>query len=203
MKILVEEHTYDAGLVRDICGNFEEENDNRIKVSHIGYWFSPVVNDCVLCLPKVVRDVVGSTVFGGLNPEQLLDAFSPESELTDLQAAFVRDFSLWTYRAISAYARLNPQNGIVRSSASTDISFDTEAPSGTLLDVVLAIIRFYNENRDYFMYVIRNLHSGYNRINWRRTVNKQTPVDYITLNVPPGAFSNVPLQTWSLSVRQS
>ena len=27
--------------------------------------------------------------------------------------------------------------------------------------------------------------------------------DYITLNVPPVAFSNVPLQTWSLSVRQS
>ena len=27
--------------------------------------------------------------------------------------------------------------------------------------------------------------------------------DYITLNVPPGAFSNVPLQRWSLSVRQS
>ena len=27
--------------------------------------------------------------------------------------------------------------------------------------------------------------------------------DYITLNVPPGAFSNVPLQTWSHSVRQS
>ena len=28
-------------------------------------------------------------------------------------------------------------------------------------------------------------------------------VDYITLNVPPVAFSNVPLQTWSHSVRQS
>lgn len=28
-------------------------------------------------------------------------------------------------------------------------------------------------------------------------------VDYITLNVPPRAFSNVPLQIWSLSVRQS
>ena len=27
--------------------------------------------------------------------------------------------------------------------------------------------------------------------------------DYITLNVPPVAFSNVPLQTWSHSVRQS
>ena len=28
-------------------------------------------------------------------------------------------------------------------------------------------------------------------------------VDYITLNVPSGAFSNVPLRIWSLSVRQS
>lgn len=28
-------------------------------------------------------------------------------------------------------------------------------------------------------------------------------IDYITLNVPPVAFSNVPLQTWSHSVRQS
>ena len=27
--------------------------------------------------------------------------------------------------------------------------------------------------------------------------------DYITLNVPPGTFSNVPLRIWSLSVRQS
>ena len=27
--------------------------------------------------------------------------------------------------------------------------------------------------------------------------------DYITLNVPSGAFSNVPLRIWSLSVRQS
>ena len=28
----------------------------------------------------------------------------------------------------------------------------------------------------------------------------QVLYDYITLNVPSGAFSNVPLQTWSLSV---
>lgn len=176
MKILVEAHTYDAGLVRDICGDFETETDNHIKVSHVGYWFSPAVADCVLSLPKVVQDAVGGTVFGGLSPEQLLDAFSPESGLSDRQSAFVRDFSLWTYRAISAYARLNPQSGIVRSSASADISLNEEAPNGTLLDVVLALIRFYNENRDYFMYVIRNLHSGYERINWRKTVNTQTPV---------------------------
>ena len=34
-------------------------------------------------------------------------------------------------------------------------------------------------------------------------IQKKDLLDYITLNVPPGAFSNVPLQTWSLSVRQS
>lgn len=176
MKILVEEHIYEARLVRNICGDFETVCGDSIKVSHIGYYFSPAVNDCVLCLPKVVRDTVGCTVFGGLTPEQLLDAFSLKSSLSDRQAAFVQDFSLWIYRAISTYARLNPKSSIVRSSVSTDISSDTDVPTGTLLDIVLAIIRFYNENRDYFMYIIRNLHRGYDRIDWRKTVNTQTPV---------------------------
>ena len=33
--------------------------------------------------------------------------------------------------------------------------------------------------------------------------SRELYIDYITLNVPPVAFLNVPLQTWSHSVRQS
>ena len=36
-----------------------------------------------------------------------------------------------------------------------------------------------------------------------RTLKSVLSDDYITLNVPPGTFSNVPLRIWSLSVRQS
>ena len=176
MKILVEGHSYDAALVRDVCRGFETVENGRIKVTKIGYYFNPAINDCVLCLPKIVCDASGATVLGGLPPESLIDAFSSENRLGEGQAAFIRSFSLWTYRTISAYARLNPDSDIVTKSGATENSGEPEAAEGTLLDVILEIIRFYNANRDYFIYIIRNLHSGYDRINWQKTIRTKAPV---------------------------
>lgn len=66
MKILVEGHSYDAALVRDICRDFETAADDRkIKVTKVGYYFNSNINDCVLCLPKVVSDAFGGTVRSG------------------------------------------------------------------------------------------------------------------------------------------
>ena len=36
MKVLVEGHSYDAALVRDICRDFETVENERIKVTKIG-----------------------------------------------------------------------------------------------------------------------------------------------------------------------
>ena len=38
------------------------------------------------------------------------------------------------------------------------------------------LIKFYNENKDYFMYIIKNIHSGYDRVNWRKTISRKTPI---------------------------
>lgn len=176
MKILVEGHSYDAALVRDICRDFETVENGRIKVTKIGYYFNSAINDCVLCLPKIVCDASGATVFGGLPPENLIDAFSSENQLSEEQTEFIRSFSLWTYRAISAYARLNPDSDIVTKSGATESSGEPDVAEGTLLDVILDIIRFFNANRDYFIYIIRNLHSGYDRINWQKTIRTKAPV---------------------------
>ena len=177
MKILVEGHSYDAALVRDICRDFETAENGRIKVTKVGYYFNPAISDCVLCLPKVVCDASGATVLGGLTPESLIDTFSHENQLNENQTAFARSFSLWTYRAISTYARLNPDSDIVtKSSDAVETAPEDDAAEGTLLDVILEIIRFYNANRDYFIYIIRNLHSGYDRINWQKTIRTKAPV---------------------------
>ena len=176
MKVLVEGHSYDAALVRDICRDFETVENERIKVTKIGYYFNSAINDCVLCLPKIVCDASGATVFGGLSPENLIDAFSSENQLSEEQTEFIRSFSLWTYRAISAYARLNPDSDIVTKSGAAESHGGPDAAEGTLLDVILDIIRFFNANRDYFIYIIRNLHSGYDRINWQKTIQTKAPV---------------------------
>lgn len=180
MKILVEEHTYPQSLVEKICGNFEQAKDGFIKVSKVGYYFNPSINDCVICLPKVIRDSTtdGSvTYLGGIKAEDLIDAFSFEcTTINDIQKEFVQSFSLWSYRTISTYTRLNPTSTIITHAASTAYSSSEDVISGTLLDTIFAIIEFYNRNRDYFMYIIKNLHKGYNKINWQKTVTHGMPL---------------------------
>ena len=183
MKILIEEQYYPADVVRDLCGDFREPNkDGNLKASRVGYFFNHKVSDCVICLPKVVifKEDGIHKAFGKYEPQEIVNAFSSDTEdeknqckLDERAQAFIKDFALWSYRTISTYTRLNPESGIVHQSGSAKSEDSTQ---GTLLDVILMLIKFYNENKDYFMYVIKNIHSGYDRVNWRKTISRKTPI---------------------------
>lgn len=176
MKILIEGHSYQHSHIEDICGGFERAENGNVKISKVGYFFNPRIGDCVICLPKVIKDYRRETYLGGITAEDMIDAFSSKNRLNDIQREFVQNFSLWSYRTISTYAQLNADSSIVSKSDSSAFSNSKESVSGTLLDVIFAIIEFYNHNKDYFMYVIKNLHSGYDRINWRKTISHKTPI---------------------------
>lgn len=183
MKILIEEQYYPADLARALCGDLGEPNkDGNLKVSRVGYFFNHKVSDCVICLPKVVmfKEDGVHKAFGKYEPQEIVNAFSSDIEdekneckLDERAQAFVKDFALWSYRTISTYARLNPQSEIIYRSGSAKSEDSTQ---GTLLDVILMLIKFYNENKDYFMYIIKNIHSGYDRVNWRKTISRKTPI---------------------------
>ena len=176
MKILIEGHSYQQSRIEEICGGFETAENGCIKVSKVGYFFNPTIGDCVICLPKVIKDHGKETYLGGLSAEDMIDAFSSESRLNDTQREFIQNFSLWSYRTISTFAQLNSDSTIVIRSNSSAFPNSEESVPGTLLDVIFAIIEFYNRNKDYFMYIIKNLHSGYDRINWRKTISHKPPV---------------------------
>ena len=147
MKILVEEHTYsNVSQINEICGNFNVLQDN--KVSKVGYFFNPTINDCVICLPKVIKDAAGTTILGGLSPENIIDVFSEDNDnkINETQKEFVQNFSLWSYRTISTFHKLNPQSSIVSYASSTRDKIDENNTYGTLLDVIFAIVQFYNKN---------------------------------------------------------
>ena len=183
MKILIEEQYYPADNVRDLCGDFGKPNsEGKIKVSGVGYFFNKKTSDCVICLPKVVmvkkNDVYKA--FGQYEPKDIIDTFftaeasnDKEIKLKDRARSFIKDFALWSYRTISTYARLNPKSNIVYQSGSAKVENSTD---GTLLDIILMLVKFYNENKDYFMYIIKNIHSGYDRVNWRKTISRKTPI---------------------------
>ncbi len=177
MKILIEGHSYDQALVKEICGGFENAENGKIKITKVGYYFNPRINDCVICLPKVVMNPNGLTAFENIPPRDLINVFDTDkASLSELQKDFIQSFSLWSYRTISTFAQLNPKSKIVKTAESTNKAPTTDSIQGTILDVIFEIIRFYNANKDYFMYIIKNLHSGYDRINWRKTISSKTPI---------------------------
>ena len=183
MKILIEEQYYPAELARNLCGDFGEPNkDGNLKVSRVGYFFNHKVSDCVICLPKVVmfKEQGIHKAFGKYEPQEIVNAFSSDTEdekneckLEERAQSFIKDFALWSYRTISTYARLNPESEIVYRSSSAKSEDSTQ---GTLLDVTLMLIKFYHENKEYFMYIIKNIHIGYDRVDWRKTISRKTPI---------------------------
>ena len=42
--------------------------------------------------------------------------------------------------------------------------------SNTFLDILLSLEQFYKDNQDFFFFVIKNQHSGHNKINWTKTI---------------------------------
>ena len=43
--------------------------------------------------------------------------------------------------------------------------------ANTYLDIILSLIQFNQENQDFFLYTVKNIHSGHNKINWTRTLS--------------------------------
>ena len=55
--------------------------------------------------------------------------------------------------------------------------------SNTLLDVILSLIRFNKENQQFFTFILKNLHSGFNKINWGKTIATATSFEERTQKV--------------------
>ena len=48
--------------------------------------------------------------------------------------------------------------------------------SNTYLEVLLALIEFNRNNQNFFMTILKNIHSGHNKINWTRTIARSVAI---------------------------
>lgn len=184
MKLLIEEYQYNAKDVVDVLdGLFTlQDVDNKISVSYVGYYYNPSekVRDCVFVLPKVLIDENG-LVFGKYEPASLIHLDKNEQEDEDKrlkphERKFLYEFAVWIHRAIVVYNTANENNGIVLRRQIESDGSGAKKESNTLLDVILALIRFNKENRSFFTFILKNIHSGYNKINWNKTISGTTAV---------------------------
>lgn len=177
MKLLIEEYQYDVADVEDVLeGLFTlQDIDRKVSVSYVGYFYNPnvKVRDVVFILPKVLIDERG-LVFGKYEPRDLINLDDAELE-DERHRKFIYEFAVWIHRAIVVYNDSHEKNSIVLHRLIQDEGKGSQKKkSNTLLDVILSLIRFNKEHQQFFTFILKNLHSGFNKINWVKTIAHTT-----------------------------
>lgn len=180
MRILIEEYRYDVARVKDVLHGIDalENIEGKVSIHYVGYYYNTLLRDCVFILPKVLlRDVDGQELaFGKYPPEDIanLDVNNP---LDKSERDFIYKFAVWIYRAISVYKNSKGcDTGIIYHTQIAQMGRGRRRLSNTYLDILLQLLQFNRDNQDFFFFILKNLHSGLNKINWTRTISCETAI---------------------------
>lgn len=174
MKLFIEGHEYkdeaSKALLKRIL-NFEQ--GGVYSTDMVGYYYSNDVKDTVFFLPKVVMDR-NNLVFSHCTPEKIIDlqAALDNKDINDDEYRFIYGLSVWIYRAINVF-RHTADDQHRKILLYRDIPSDTMSGQyvyNTFLDILISLQRFNDENQNYFTFVLKNIHSGFNKINWTKTI---------------------------------
>ena len=153
---------------------------------YVGYCYSKAAKDVIFFLPKVVltgernEENEDDTIFGA-SPQDIID-FSSDTikekfteEGSKEYKEFLSTLSIWIYRTISVYKETHNDN-ILESKEYQGESRGKKIKHNTLLDVIIALRDFNKNNQDYFTFIAKNVHSGFNKIQWQITITSTNPI---------------------------
>ena len=189
MRILIEEYQYKYEDVCDVLKGLGvlQDVEGKVSLSYVGYYFNddPDVNDCVFILPKVLLEgeFGKEKVFGHIEPRDLINAEDCK-DLTTEEHTFIYNLSVWIYRAITVFRdhefdRVEDgkrQSSIVLYKQAPMMGHTRKRKANTFLDVLLTLQEWNKRNESFVMFIVKKLHSGYNKINWTRTISRSQAV---------------------------
>ena len=181
MFILIEEYRYDNEDIKRVISslglNFFNDLTGKVSLNYVGYYYEPKIDDCVFILPKVLLDSTKNgepeKVFGKYNPEEIIDL--SHSPLKEHEKRFISELAVWIYRVLVVYKEKNPFSSIVLQECLYKQKQSNNIESSTYLDSILALFKFKKENQNFIFFNLRNIHSGFNKINWSKTITSTDP----------------------------
>ena len=180
MQIIFEEHQYEAAKVQAVLKDIStlQDVEQKISVSYVGYYYNPNISDCVFILPKVLltdknkhevlANVVSKETGEDIKPEDIITQEGQKRHLPKDYRKFLYEFAVWLYRSLSVYRKLNKESRVIYYRQLPQEGKGRRREINTYLDIVLSLIRFNQENQNFFLFTIKNLHSGLNKINWSK-----------------------------------
>ena len=180
MRILIEEYQYNVSEVHDALYGIDamENIEGKVSIHYVGYYYNALLGDCVFILPKVLlRDVDGKELaFGKYLPNEIINP-EGQANLTKEERDFIYGFAVWIYRAIVVYKNdKNNDSTIVYQKKINQVGGGNKRKSNTFLDILLSLIQFNKYNKSFFFFVLKNIHSGINKINWMRTISTTSAI---------------------------
>ncbi|WP_276865225.1 LlaJI family restriction endonuclease [Mediterranea massiliensis] len=174
--------------VRDILKDVVSipAKEDTCSFEYVGYCYSKAAQDVLFFLPKVVltgeqnEESEDDTIFGA-SPQEIIDFESDKvkSKFTEAGCKEYKEFlstlSIWIYRTISVY-RQHYNDNILESKEYQAESRGRKQKHNTLLDVIIALRDFNRDNQDYFTFIAKNIHSGYNKIHWNKTITSSQAI---------------------------
>lgn len=185
MRILIEEYQYDVNAIKDILYGIDalENIEGKVSIHYVGYYYNSLLQDCVFILPKVLlmddnsgENKKANLVFGKYRPEDILN-LDEHNPLTKEEKDFIYKFVVWIYRAIVVYKNEKKSDtSIVYHVEVQQILRGQRMRNNTFLDILLSLVQFAKENQNFFFYIVKNMHSGLNKINWTRTIATKSAI---------------------------
>ena len=184
MRILIEEYQYEVADVKDILHGIDPLTniEGKVSIHYVGYYYNSLLKDCVFILPKVLLQGNENSsdgkelVFGRYKPEEIAN-LDEKNPLSKKERDFIYKFAVWIYRAIVVYKNdKQTDSSIIYYAQIAQIGKGQRRLSNTYLDILLSLIQFNRENQNFFFFILKNLHSGLNKINWTRTIGTTTAI---------------------------
>ena len=175
MKLLIEDYHYDPTDLPELKGiDPTELSGGQIKLPYVGYYHDGGTDETIFILPKVF--IIGGKAFGRYEPEHLLHTNRENKQLTDTDRTFIFELSAWIYQAIALFCERHPENGITSHRELAGVIGQRRDGETTLLDLILALIRFGKEHQSLFTYIATIAHSGRHKIHWTKTIRTTSPI---------------------------
>ena len=188
MRIIFEEHQYEVAKVQKVLEGITtlQDVEQKISVGYVGYYYNSTIGDCVFILPKVLltgddkqevlANVKSKETGENILPEDIIAQDGQDKHLPKEYRKFLYEFAVWIYRSLNVYRKLNEKTKAIFYRRLPQEGKGRRRETNTYLDIVLSLIRFNRENQHFFLFIIKNLHSGLNKINWAKTISRSQPL---------------------------
>lgn len=186
MILFFEGKDYKRSLLDSVFGNEHARvishgnlKDDKAVLDCVGYYYDPTQSH-VFILPKVFN--IGGKGFGCIDltddsPVKVSDSDANTLKDNGWRPELLTELPIYLYQAIEKYRKREIDNiSTEKDSVQRVMSSKKGKNETSLMDVILSLRDFYNENQSLFVLIYKQAHSGYNKVSWNKTIRTQQPV---------------------------